>query len=277
MTGTTLVLTRANAQAEDMRQLLGGAGVRLIDLPLQRIGPAPDPLRLRAALAALPQTDLALPVSPTAVAAVFAALPGPWPAHCAIGVVGAGSLRAVRRALQAQPPDVPWPRLIAPDAHDDQSGESDSEALWHALQLAFPGGGVAAFPWAGRKVSIFRGGPGREFLVRKLEQAGAKVKIVDAYSRLAPEYDAQTAAQLRAALAGSSWWLLASTEAIGNLLHLLEAAGCSNAVLQPQGALAIHPRIAQAAGDAGFGRVELTAASPAAVLATLQRLAGAGG
>ncbi len=114
MLNTTLISTRASSQTGGAHELLAAAGVQMLDFPLQHIGPPVDLPRFHAALAALPQTDLAIPVSPTAVAAVFAALRQPWPARCAIGVVGEGSLRAVRRALTAQPDDVPWPRLIAP-------------------------------------------------------------------------------------------------------------------------------------------------------------------
>ena len=114
MLNTTLISTRASSQSGGAHELLAAAGVQMLDFPLQHIGPPGDLPRFHAALAALPQTDLAIPVSPTAVAAVFAALRQPWPARCAIGVVGEGSLRAVRRALTAQPDDAPWPRLIAP-------------------------------------------------------------------------------------------------------------------------------------------------------------------
>ncbi|MBN2690310.1 MAG: uroporphyrinogen-III synthase [Burkholderiaceae bacterium] len=272
MLNTTLIFTRVPAQQGGAQQIFGPAGVQVLDFPLQHIGPPPDLARFHAALAVLPQTDLAVPVSPTAVAAVFAALPGPWPSRCAIGVVGDGSLRAVRRALTAQPEDVPWPRLIAPETCEEQGGEGDSEALWRALQLAFAPGPVASFPWAGRHVQIYRGGPGRDLLARKLEDAGAKVKVIEAYSRLAPQYNAQTAAQLQAALGCGGWWLFSSTEAVRNLQSLLAQAAIAPALLQQQRALAIHPRIAQTLRDAGFGRVELTAAPPDAVLSTLRRL-----
>lgn len=275
MLHTTLIVTRVPTQSGALAQACGQAGVRLIDFPLQHIGPPPDLARFHAALAALPQTDLAVPVSPTAVAAVFAALPGPWPARCAIGVVGDGSLRAARRALTAQPEDIPWPRLVAPETREELGGEGDSEALWNALQLAFAPGPVATFPWAGRHVKIFRGGAGRDLIARKLEEAGAKVKIVEAYSRLAPEYNAHTVALLRAALDSDGWWLFSSSEAVRNLQGLLVQAAIAPTRLHQQRALAIHPRIAQTLREAGFGQVELTSSSTDAVLSTLRRLAPA--
>jgi uroporphyrinogen-III synthase len=272
MLNTTLIVTRVPAQSSEARQVFVPAGVQVLDFPLQHIGPPPDLARFHAALATLPQTDLAVPVSPTAVAAVFGALPGAWPARCAIGVVGEGSLRAVRRALAAQPEDIPWPRLIVPDTRENQGGEGDSDALWSALQLAFAPGPVASLPWAGRHVQIYRGGPGRDLIARKLEESGAKVKIVEAYSRLAPEFNPQTVAQLHAALGSAGWWLFSSSEAVRNLQKLLAQAAIAPALLQQQRALAIHPRIARTLREAGFGRVELTSAPPDAVLSTLRRL-----
>lgn len=272
MLNTTLIFTRVPSHTGAATQGFAAAGVEVLDFPLQHIGPPGDLARFHAALAALPQTDLAIPVSPTAVAAVFAALQGVWPARCAIGVVGEGSLSAVRRALATQPEDAPWPRLIAPQPGEASGAEGDSEALWEALQLAFPPGPVSTFPWAGRHALIFRGGAGRDLLQHKLESAGAKVRVVEAYSRLAPEYGAHTAGLLRKALGSGGWWLFSSSEAVRNLQRLLEQAGLGSAVLRQQRALAIHGRIAQALQAAGFGRVELTRAPPEAVLSALQRL-----
>lgn len=268
---TTLILTRAQSQAAELRQTLGDAGVQVIDFPLLQIGPPPDVAAFDAALRALPQTDLAVPVSPAAVHAVFAALPAPWPAHCAIGVVGAGSLHAVRRALAAQPDHAPWPRLIAPQSLD-HAGEGDSDALWEALQLAFPARSGQPRPWQGLRVQILRGGPGRDSLVRRLEAAGARVRVVEAYTRVAPAWGSSTAAQLNAALQSGGWWLFTSSEAVRNLQSLLAHRG-DPAALHGQRGLAIHPRIAQIVRDAGFSRVELTGAQPDAVLSTLHRLA----
>jgi len=267
-----LIVTRVATQAEALTQACRAAGVRLIALPLQHIGPPRDLARFHSALAALAHTDLAVPVSPTAVAAVFAALRQPWPAHCAIGVVGQGSLHAVRRALQAQPADAPWPRVIAPDLPPQAGGEGDSAALWDALQRAFAPGPVAGFPWAGRRVQIYRGGSGRDDLVKWLEQTGAQVNVVQAYSRLAPQCDAQTVQQLRAALDSGGWWLFSSSEAVRNLQGLMSEAGIALDRLRDQRALAIHPHIAQTLQAAGFGQVEITAAAADAVLATLRRL-----
>ncbi len=268
---TTIVLTRAQPQAAGLRRALRDAGVNVIEFPLLQIGPPPDAFAFEAALLALPQTDLVIPVSPAAVQALFAALRIPWPAHCAIGVVGAGSLQAVRAALEAQPADLPWPRLIAaqPAGAD---GEGDSDALWASLQLAFPATAGRPRPWAGLRVRIVRGGPGRESLAQRLEAAGADVNVVEAYSRVAPGWNAQTADRLDAALRSGGWWLFTSSEAVRNLQALLARAGTPAGALAGQRALAIHPRIAQAVRDAGFARVELTSAAPDAVLATLRRL-----
>ena len=63
----------------------------------------------------------------------------------------------------------------------------------------------------------------------------------------------------------SHLWLFSSSEAVANLQALAPAADWSRSA-----ALASHPRIAQAARAAGFGRVDLTAPVPAAVVALLE-------
>jgi uroporphyrinogen-III synthase len=61
-------------------------------------------------------------------------------------------------------------------------------------------------------------------------------------------------------------WLLSSSEAAGHLLGLAPQADWSGAV-----AIATHPRIAQAAGVLGFGRVDVVAPTPQAVQAWVTR------
>ncbi len=271
MSDSTLILTRAQPQAAGLRQALRDAGVQVIDFPLLQIGPPADAFAFESALRALPQTDLVIPVSPAAVQALFAALHAPWPARCAIGVVGAGSLQAVRAALQAQPGDASWPRLIAAQPLG-ADGEADSDALWEALQQAFPATTTGAQPCAGLRVRIVRGGPGRDVLAQRLAAAGAQVDVVEGYSRVAPPWNPQVAERLGAALRSHGWWLFTSSEAVRNLQAMLKRSGAGEGSLGSQRALAIHPRIVQAVRNAGFGRVELTAAAPDTVLSTLRRL-----
>lgn len=132
----------------------------------------------------------------------------------------------------------------APDA-----GQFDSEALWHQ---------VASQVRPGDRVLIVRGtdeparpgGQGRDWLATQLRSAGAQVDFVASYERGAPVLDEQQARLARAASGGAFLWLFSSKEAIGHLLAWLPGHDWSGAH-----ALATHPRIAQAARDAGFGQV----------------------
>ncbi len=93
-------------------------------------------------------------------------------------------------------------------------------------------------------------GIGRDWLARQIEQAGATVEFVVAYTRGAPRLTPEQTTLAHAAAGDGSWWLLSSSEA---LAHLASAA--PGLALHTARALATHPRIAQAARAAGFGSV----------------------
>ena len=76
------------------------------------------------------------------------------------------------------------------------------------------------------------------------------VEFVVAYTRGAPRLTPEQTTLAHAAAGDGSWWLLSSSEA---LAHLASAA--PGLALHTARALATHPRIAQAARAAGFGRV----------------------
>ena len=261
-----LVLTRASADGEafDSRErALRAAGIELQRFALIHIAPAVDAQPARRCLQRLRDYALALPVSPNAVRGAFALLEAPWPSSCAIGVVGPGSAATVQAALAAQglAADACPPLLQAP------AQRAESEGLWPLLQAWRPQG------WRGARVLVLRGGAGREWLADRLREAGATVDQVDVYQRVAPPADAVTVQRLRALLALDAAWLLGAAEAVRHLLELLRAAGLDPAAaLRGQLALASHPRIADAARAAGFGRVELCAADAAAVVAALRGL-----
>ena len=137
----------------------------------------------------------------------------------------------------------------APDAR-----QFDSQSLWKV---------IGQRDWQGRRVLVVRGenlgsagehaaSPGRDWIARQWEVAGAQVDFVGVYQRRAPKLtDAQVQ---RARLAGSdgSVWLFSSSEAVANLAGLpaLSAMDWSRAR-----AVATHPRILDAARAAGWGVV----------------------
>ncbi|WP_415139457.1 uroporphyrinogen-III synthase [Ottowia sp.] len=123
----------------------------------------------------------------------------------------------------------------------------------------------------GLRVLIVRGGDaqgrlaGRHWLAEQLRAAGAVVDQVVAYRRRAPVLDAAQRALAEAAAQGGSRWLFSSSEAIANLRAALPAQDWSAAA-----ALATHPRIAEAARAAGFGRVRDVPPSLDAVVASIE-------
>ena len=93
----------------------------------------------------------------------------------------------------------------------------------------------------------------RPWLADQLTAAGVQVDTVISYERSAPVFDAAELALVRQASADQSIWLFSSSEAVNNLRMLAgldSGLNWSNAK-----AIATHPRIAQAARDAGFGVV----------------------
>jgi uroporphyrinogen-III synthase len=82
---------------------------------------------------------------------------------------------------------------------------------------------------AGLRVLIVRGGAagylaGRDWLARRLQQAGAQVDQVLAYRRAAPVLAPTARARALAAAADGTLWLFSSSEAIANLRQCLPAA-----------------------------------------------------
>jgi uroporphyrinogen-III synthase len=241
-----LIVTRPAAQAGAWVTALQALGQDAVSLPLMAIGPPDDLAPVRAAWQQLPQCSLAMFVSANAVAHFFAAADGPWPAGVRAGSTGPGTSAALREA------GVPQALLVEPAADATQF---DSEALWARL---------AHEDWSGRQALVVRGEEGRDWLADTLRGRGAQVRFVAAYRRLAPQPGPEGQALLAQALAepAGHLWLFSSSEAVSHLRTL--AAG---AEWRRSRAVASHPRIAQAARDAGFGQVQLAAPAPAAVAA----------
>lgn len=157
------------------------------------------------------------------------------------------------------------------DAPPPDAAQFDSESLWpvvaHQLRpgsrvLIVRGQSVAACDDA---ATVPAGGNGREWLIHQCEQAGAEAHTVVAYERHAPDGTVAFQAALRQACAAGSVWLLSSSEALDHLLAAQPDAAWSDAQ-----ALVTHPRIAQRAQQAGFGRVVQTRPALPDVLCALE-------
>ena len=156
-----------------------------------------------------------------------------WPAGVVAAAPGPGTAEALRES------GVPQAAIVAPASDAPQF---DSESLWARLQ---------GRDWRGASVLIVSGDGGRDWLAERLRQAGATVESLPAYRREAPVFAGDSALRLTQALADAAVvWLFSSAEAIANLER---AAGAGR--LARSRAVATHPRIAERARAAGFGRV----------------------
>jgi uroporphyrinogen-III synthase len=249
MTKPTLVLTRPRPQCAAWLARLAALGQPAVALPLIEILPAHDPNPVRAAWAALPETDLAVFVSPNAVAHFFAHAGGrTWPPHVLAACVGPGSAQA----LAAH--GVPAANIVQPA---DDAASLDSEHLWQQLE---PRRG-----WSGAHALLLRGDGGRDWLAQRLVEAGAFVQAIAVYHRSGPQWDAAERAVLAQVLAHPQGfvWLFSSAEAVGHL---------AGQPLKGQRAIATHARIAEAAVAVGFAPVVLTRPDPEAVTRALEGL-----
>lgn len=254
MVTARVIVTRPAREAAHWVEQLGARGLAATALPLIAIGPCTDP----AAQAALAQARAqlggyraAMFVSGNAVDYFFEQKEAVAPADKALSAIktrawapGPGTVRALVRA------GFPRDRIDSPAPDAPQF---ESETLWQQVApqvragdriLIVRGGAAGASPVAGP-------GQGRDWLARQIEQAGATVDFVVAYTRGAPQLTPEQTALAHAAAGDGSWWLLSSSEA---LTHLASAA--PGLPLQAARALATHPRIAQAARAAGFGHVQ---------------------
>lgn len=240
-----LLVTRPRDQALQWVAQLQSRGVPAAALPLLSIQATPDTqdmLQARARLAAGSLRALMF-VSPNAVEAFMAGAAGGWPSNTLAVVPGPGSAealiaRGVPRACLLQPPAA--------------SAQFDSESLWPEM---------ARLDWRGADVLVIRGEGGRDWLIERWQEAGARVQVVAAYRRSPPQPTPAESAFLQSALASpqSCTWLLSSSESLDHLLPMAAAQAPERDLglwLRNSLALATHPRILQRAQALGFGQVD---------------------
>lgn len=249
-----VIVTRPAAAGDRLHRRLIAGGWEALWCPAFDIGPASDPRAAGAMLQALQRFDLVVFVSPNAVRATMALIEPPWPAGVAIGAVGDATAAAVRAelALSAETP------VIAPAG--DAAG---SEAFWAAWTDS---GRVA------RRVLILRAQHGREWLAERFSAGGAEVEVLPVYTRVEHSLDSTARTLLRQAMAEhrSPIAVISSSEAVDALDRQLSAPDGATQWLRNGWALATHERIRERLLDAGYRRVEMTAADDEAVVARLE-------
>lgn len=240
-----VVITRPKAQATAWVERLHALGVDAVALPLLTIAPAADADAVQRAWQELPGCALVVFVSPNAVQALFAHAPVPagsparsparWPAGTLAASTGPGTSAALRAA------GVPPQQLVEPAA---DAASFDSEALWAQ---------IGSRPWRGQRVLVVRGDQGRDWLATMLREQGAEVGFVAAYRRVDTQLDDDARRLLHQACSEPALhlWHFSSSAAVHTLRLLApqQRWGQSRAV-------ATHPRIVEAAREAGFGQVE---------------------
>lgn len=265
MSPPRVIVTRPAHDAARWVAQLQQHGIAAVALPLVDIAPVSDPAlqaELAQARSHLHRYRAVMFVSGNAATHFFASNTALAPVQQALAAIktriwapGPGTVRALH-ACGVAPGQI--------DAPAAEAAQFDSEALWQQ---------VAAHVRAGDRVLIVRGasqpgtpgGSGRQWLAARLEAAGARVDFVAAYERRAPVLDTAQLALARSAAGDGSLWLLSSSEALSHLRALLPQQDWSGAR-----ALATHPRIAQAALAAGFGRARACRPALAEVAASIK-------
>ncbi|SAL09648.1 bifunctional uroporphyrinogen-III synthetase/uroporphyrin-III C-methyltransferase [Caballeronia udeis] len=268
-----VVVTRPSGQSAALLALLARAGFEPIEFPLIDIGPVADVAPLRAALDELYAPvelgfALVVFVSPNAIDHAFTALSSAWPSHVAIGVVGPGSVAALARQGVAPPAyTIVSPAAGATVTETPTDPRYDSEALYAAIEAHFGPDGLKD-----KRVLIVRGDGGREWLADALSAAGAKVEKVAAYRRIVPEPSMRDWERIHALLAGVPHaWLLTSSEGVRNLEELAREHLTVDETLTLKAAPLVspHPRIAEAARQAGFDRITVSGAGDERIVQAL--------
>lgn len=238
--GIGIIVTRPVRPAAVFAAKLAALGGTPLIWPAIVILPPDDASQLAQVHAQLDDYDIAIFVSANAVE--YGGRPNrPWPSRLRVYAPGHGTVDALAAAgiPDARMPETTW----------------DSEGLLELRELA---------DVQGKRIVIFRGEGGREFLGSSLRARGAIVEHVPCYRRVAPQGGAQ--GLIDAMREGRAHALtLTSAEGLDNLMN---AVGEGRACLMALPAFSVHPRIAERARGYGLPAVE-TAGGDAGLLAGL--------
>lgn len=232
LSGKSILVTRPVEQASGLSQLIRAAGGLPVAFPSLEIAPPSHPETLDDLLGRLEDFDLAIFISPTAVARAWERITAArgWPKKLRAAAVGQASARALtERGVRD---------VIAP------AGQADTEAL-----LALP----ALQEVVNKRIVIFRGEGGRELLAQTLAQHGALVEYAECYRRSRPDADIAPVLQLQENRKFSAI-VVTSRESLVNLSEMLGAAWDS---FKPVPVFVPHARIAEVAREMGMNSVHV--------------------
>jgi len=249
--GRHIVVTRPAGQATHLAEALVAAGAVPVLFPVLAIAPLTDTTELVERIIALDQYDLAVFVSPNAVALGLREVLSrrTWPPHLRVATVG----RSSEAALQAHDLGGQEKQVLCPQ------GRFDSEALLELPELQ---------DMQGQRVIVFRGDGGRELLSDTLRQRGAAVDYACCYTRHRPQQSPEPL--LRLWQAGQlDAVTVTSSEGLHNLVAMVGQLGL--AWLRKTPMFVPHARIAAAADACGIHPVVLTEPADAGLMAGLLR------
>jgi uroporphyrinogen-III synthase len=191
--------------------------------------------------------DLAIFVSPNAIECVMRLLERNWQDFSQkiipIGVMGGSSKNALQNHGIGQEEN-PTP-IVMPKNNE----QWDSEGLWQELQSL-------AWDWKDKKIVIFKGEGGRDWLAETLKHEGAVVEAISTYTRVPLDLDNPAWLAIDEMDFSESLWLLTSSEAVRYLGQVAQDRFTQS--LENAGALCPHHNIADAAEEIGFGEVFTT-------------------
>lgn len=249
MSNKTIVITRPSGQARQLSEALQASLVdsgftkdtvpQIISLPLLTIAPKGDDVLRRQITTALKTADLAIFVSPNAIECTMRLLERSWQEASdrplPIGVMGGSSLAALNNHGIGLEDNAT--KIILPHSN----AQWDSEGLWSELQ-------ALNWDWSSKKVIIFKGEGGRDWLAETLKQAGAQVEAFSVYTRVPLDLNSSAWNDVHEMDFAKSLWLLTSSEAVRYL-------GQAKLPLYLATAICPHHNIASAAEQIGFGKV----------------------
>lgn len=249
MSNKTIVITRPSGQARQLSEALlvslRNSGFtpestpKIIALPLLTIAPKGDGVLVKQITAALKTADLAIFVSPNAIECTMRLLECSWQELSSkpvpIGVMGGSSMLALKNhgiSVEGNHTQVILPQ---------NNAQWDSEGLWTELQNL-------RWNWSTKKVIIFKGEGGRDWLADTLKNAGAQVEAFSVYARVPLDLNSSAWNEIHEIDFAKSLWLLTSSEAVRHL-------GGAKLPLDLATAICPHHNITDAAEHIGFGEV----------------------
>lgn len=248
LAGVRVLITRPTAQAQHLTELIEQAGGEPVRFPALEIVAPRNETVLARVLAGIADFDLAIFISPNAVAHGLAHLKahGGLPPRLAVAAIGRGTAKALTEAGIAN--------VIQP------AEGSDSESLLALPQLD---------DVAGMRIVIFRGEGGRELLGDTLRARGAEVVYAECYRRMRPTTDAAPL-NARITAGGLDIVTVTSVETLQNLHDMLDTPARARLCRLP--IVVVGSRQAEACRALGWTREPVVArdASDEAILAALK-------